>query len=62
LSKAAAGALHGAGTILVVDDEEVVRSLARKTLERYGYRVLVAESGLEAIDILKRHPGAIRAV
>jgi PAS domain S-box-containing protein len=59
---AVAGGVHGTGTILVVDDEQVVRSMARKTLERCGYCVLVAESGLEAIDVVKRHPGEIVAV
>jgi PAS domain S-box-containing protein len=54
--------LHGAGTILIVDDEEVVRAMAKKGLERYGYRVLLAESGLAAIDVFKRHPGDISLV
>ncbi|GAA1736604.1 hybrid sensor histidine kinase/response regulator [Microcella frigidaquae] len=35
--------------ILVVDDEESIRSVARRTLEAYGYRVLVAGNGQEAI-------------
>jgi two-component system, cell cycle sensor histidine kinase and response regulator CckA len=54
--------LRGAGTILVVDDEEVVRVTARKALERYGYKVLVADGGLAAIDVFKRHPGDIALV
>ena len=54
-------ALHGAGTVLVVDDEEIVREVARRSLERFGFRVLVAESGRAAIDIFKRHPGEIAA-
>jgi len=37
--------------ILVVDDEEPIRAMARDLLESYGYRVLLAENGLEAIDI-----------
>ena len=52
----------GAGTILVVDDENAVRELTKKALERYGYRVLLAESGPEAIDIFKRHPSEISLV
>jgi len=55
-------ALEGAGTILVVDDENAVRELTKKALERYGYRVLLAESGPEAIDIFKRHPSEISLV
>jgi PAS domain S-box-containing protein len=54
--------LSGAGTILVVDDEEVVRTMAAKVLERHGYRVLLASSGPEAIDLCKRHVGEIVAV
>jgi len=37
--------------ILVVDDEEPIRLLTKEILESYGYRVLLAENGLEAIDI-----------
>jgi CheY-like chemotaxis protein len=38
-------------TVLVVDDEPLVRSLARRVLERGGYGVLVAEDGHEAVQI-----------
>ena len=41
--------------ILVVDDEEHIRELARKTLERYGYRTLVARHGAEAVALYARH-------
>jgi len=58
-SLAQKAALQGAGVVLVVDDEPVVREMTKKTLERYGYTVLVADGGLAAIDILKRHPGKI---
>jgi PAS domain S-box-containing protein len=54
--------LSGCGTILVVDDESVVREMARKALERQGYRVLLANRGPEAIDVVKRHPGDITLV
>ncbi|GAB4337770.1 MAG: hypothetical protein Kow0099_11400 [Candidatus Abyssubacteria bacterium] len=37
--------------ILVVDDEETIRSLVKDTLESYGYRVLVAENGEEAVSL-----------
>jgi CheY-like chemotaxis protein len=33
--------------------------MAKRALERYGYTVLVADGGLAAINILKRHPGKI---
>lgn len=42
----------GAGElILVVDDEESVRRVTQRTLERYGYRTLIAEDGPEAIAL-----------
>ena len=47
------------GVVLVIDDEQIVGELAKRALERYGYTVLLAESGLAAIDMLKRHPGNI---
>ena len=39
------GALTGNGRVLVVDDEPVVRTLVRKTLEQAGYDVLEADNG-----------------
>ncbi|HWA55995.1 MAG TPA: ATP-binding protein [Gemmatimonadales bacterium] len=50
------GAAGGPGaqrTVLVVDDEAMVRNVTRRTLERAGFRVLVAESGRTALDLLK---------
>jgi signal transduction histidine kinase/ActR/RegA family two-component response regulator len=43
--------LAGTGTILVVDDEEIVRKIARSTLERWGYEVVTAENGQIAVDL-----------
>jgi PAS domain S-box-containing protein len=50
------------GTILVVEDEEAVRRLVRETLERAGYRVLVAADGEEGLDVAGRFPGEIPLV
>jgi len=55
-------ALQGAGVILVVDDEPLVRQMAKTALERHGYTVLVAESGPVAIDVFRRYPGQIALV
>jgi PAS domain S-box-containing protein len=44
---------RGTGTILVVDDEEVVRRTAKSALQRYGYTVLTSENGREAVDIYR---------
>jgi PAS domain S-box-containing protein len=54
--------LQGAGVVLVVDDEHVVREIAKKALERQGYTVLLADSGLAAIDMFGRHAGEIALV
>jgi two-component system, cell cycle sensor histidine kinase and response regulator CckA len=39
-------------TLLVIEDEEAVRTLARRTLEEAGYRVLVAANGRSALELL----------
>lgn len=41
-------------SILIVDDEEPIRSLLRLTLVREGYTVIEAASGQEAIDLLQQ--------
>jgi two-component system cell cycle sensor histidine kinase/response regulator CckA len=45
----------GSETVLLVEDEEVVRGLARQILEEAGYRVLVAPQGEEAIRLCIEH-------
>jgi PAS domain S-box-containing protein len=37
--------------VLLVDDEEPIRKIAKKTLERFGYRVLLAADGAEAVSL-----------
>jgi PAS domain S-box-containing protein len=46
--------LMGRGTILLVDDEDAVRRVAKAALERYGYTVLLAEDGYQAVDTFSR--------
>ena len=45
-------------SILVVDDEELIRKLLKRLLEHEGYNVTCAKSGSEAIDIFSRKPEA----
>ena len=44
----------GLETILLVEDEDAVRKLVRSTLERLGYKVLVAAGGPEALQIARK--------
>src|SRR5262249_40187269 len=46
-----AGSLHGSETILLVEDENNLRTLTRNLLEAFGYRVLEAENGEEALRV-----------
>jgi signal transduction histidine kinase/CheY-like chemotaxis protein len=49
----------GTGTIMVVEDEEMLMEINRSILERIGYRVLEAKTGEEAIHIAKSYEGEI---
>ena len=49
----------GTETILVVEDEPVVRQLMRNILSRFGYQVLEAASGLAALKIWQQQPDRI---
>jgi PAS domain S-box-containing protein len=55
-------ALSGSGTILVVDDETIVSETARLILEKFGYRVIIARDGQEAVDLFRAHASEIDLV
>jgi CheY-like chemotaxis protein len=44
--------LRGSGTILVIDDEEIVRRTAKSALEYYGYTVIVSGNGKNGLEYL----------
>jgi PAS domain S-box-containing protein len=48
--------------ILVVDDEPSVREITRRTLEAFGYRVVLASDGAEAVAIVARQGADVAAV
>ncbi len=54
---------HGRGEIvMVVDDEENIRSITSQTLECFGYRVLCAANGAEAVALYAQHRASIAVV
>jgi NO-binding membrane sensor protein with MHYT domain/nitrogen-specific signal transduction histidine kinase/CheY-like chemotaxis protein len=52
-------AAEGSGTVLLVEDEAVVRQLAARALRASGYRLLVATDAVEALRVSGEHEGPI---
>jgi PAS domain S-box-containing protein len=55
-------AWRSTGTVLVVEDEEQIRSLTRAILERAGLTVLTAPDGTDGLALFREHAAEIRAV
>lgn len=53
---------RGSETILVIEDEEDLRELLTIMLHDYGYRILMARDGLEALECYRRHRNDIQLV
>ena len=53
----AATGYRGAGTALIADDEETVRTVAARMLERLGFNVVLAADGREAVQKFRAEPG-----
>jgi two-component system cell cycle sensor histidine kinase/response regulator CckA len=51
VKKVTTALISGTGTILVVDDEEFMIDVCKQILERMGFKVLIAKSGKEAIEV-----------
>ena len=51
--------IEGGGTVLLIEDDEPVRNMARMMLTRLGYKVLDARDGAEAVEIFQKHPDEI---
>lgn len=49
----------GAETLLLVEDDAAVRQLLEQQLQRLGYRILVADSGSSALELLRGHDGEL---
>ncbi|MES2750223.1 MAG: PAS domain-containing protein [Pseudomonadota bacterium] len=62
VAKPRAPDLTGQGTILLVEDEDGLRSLNARGLRSRGYTVIEAGNGLEAMEVLEREEGAVDLV
>lgn len=49
-----ASSLNGTGTILLVDDEDLLLTMGQTVLSTYGYTVLTANSGTKALEIISK--------
>jgi PAS domain S-box-containing protein len=56
------GELKGDETILVIEDEEMVRKTTILILRQYGYAALAAADGIEGLDVLRREEGGVDLV
>ena len=52
----------GEGLILVIDDEPIIRDMAKKILRECGYDVLLASNGAEGVEVFKQHKDEIKCV
>ncbi|MBM9537282.1 ATP-binding response regulator [Desulfobulbus alkaliphilus] len=52
----------GEGAVLLVEDHAMMREMAATMLTRLGYEVLVAQDGLEAVDMFTQHADEVRVV
>jgi|GEM_PF-905376 len=50
---------EGGATILLVDDDASLRMVLQEILDAWGYRVLTAENGAQAVELVRNHPGVI---
>ncbi len=55
VEKTAEEVIQGTGTVLLVDDEEVILEVGKELLEGMGYRVLIAKDGKGAIEVYEEN-------
>jgi nitrogen-specific signal transduction histidine kinase/ActR/RegA family two-component response regulator len=61
-AKPVTGEPRAPATILLVEDEEPLRRVAQRVLERFGFTVVTAGDGLEALELLRERPAAFDLV
>ena len=54
--------LSGGETLLIVDDHETIWDFLIEALQSLGYQILLAENGLDAVEIFRCNPGEIDLV
>ena len=54
--------LKGTETVLLVDDEDIIWDVVIDMLQRLGYTVILAENGLDCVEIYRENPGLIDLV
>lgn len=54
--------ISGSATILLVDDEDIIRTTGKHLLEEMGYTILLAENGMDAVDVFSMHRDKIDLV
>jgi PAS domain S-box-containing protein len=54
--------IRGTGTVLLVDDEDIILEVGKELLEGVGYRVLLARDGKEAIEVYRKRQDEIDIV
>ncbi|MBN2077960.1 MAG: PAS domain S-box protein [Spirochaetes bacterium] len=57
-----APAWRGSGTVLLADDEETIRNLGKRMLERLGFTVVTVADGREAVEAFRKDPGSFTCV
>jgi CheY-like chemotaxis protein len=54
--------MTGGVTLLLVEDEEIVRNMAAEMIKRLGYSVIEARDGIEAMEVFRHHQNEIHCV
>jgi PAS domain S-box-containing protein len=54
--------IDGGGTVLLVDDEPMLRKLGQRALKSLGFAVLLAKDGVEAMEVFRQHKDEVRCV